>query len=249
MKFLIMVEVAFSQPNVRQKDIAKKLGLTNQAISEYFHELCEEGWVAAIGRSKYKLTKEGVDWLLRAYRGLMEYTTEVKKAITGISVCAAIADRKVEEGQMVGLVMKEGLLYATSPRDASATGTAVNPAGRGEDVGITSIEGVIDFERGKIFLIQVPTVEKGGSRKVDPARLKSLVKGQKTVGAVGIEAYVSLVKAGKKPDYFYGVIEAAVEAANSGLDFCIVASEDYYPLLVARFREASLEYEIQDLSS
>ena len=38
-KFQILVEIAENQPNVQQKDIARKLELTNQAISEYFQEL------------------------------------------------------------------------------------------------------------------------------------------------------------------------------------------------------------------
>lgn len=244
MKFQIMVEIASSQPNVQQKDIAKKLGLTNQAISEYFQELYEQGWITSPGRSKYKLTNEGVNWLLQAYRGLMEYTSEVGRAITSLTVCAAIADRNMEKGKRVGLVMRNGLLYATSAMRSTATGTVFNSAGKGEDVGITSIEGLIDLERGKVFLVLVPTVEKGGSRKVDYSLLKELLRGKKVVGSLGLEAYVTLKKAGRKPQYLYGVAEAAIEAANSGLDFCIVASADYYPSLITRLHEAGLRYEI-----
>jgi putative transcriptional regulator len=248
MKFQIMVEIASRQPDVQQKDVAEKLGLTNQAISEYFQELVKTGWIVSAGRSKYRLTKEGVNWLLQAYLGLMEYASEVGKALTGITVCAAIADRKIKEGQKVGLIMRDGLLYATSPENSESTGTAVQSADRGEDVGITSIEGLIEFERGKLRLILIPTAENGGSRGADLNELQRLVVKEKIVGSLGLEAYACLKKVGRRPDYLYGVIEAAVEAANSGLDFCIVFSEDYYPFILSRLHEAELEYEVYNLS-
>lgn len=42
-KFQILIEVAAHQPNVRQKEIAEKIGVTPQAVSEYIKELVAEG--------------------------------------------------------------------------------------------------------------------------------------------------------------------------------------------------------------
>ena len=38
-RFQILVEIAAHQPNLRQKEVASKLGVTPQAISEYIKEL------------------------------------------------------------------------------------------------------------------------------------------------------------------------------------------------------------------
>lgn len=244
MRFQIMVEVAINQPNIQQKDIAKKLGLTNQAISEYFQELITEGFIVSLGRSKYKLTNEGVNWLLQAYRGLIDYTSLVGKAVTNVTVCAAIADGNLKAGQKVGLIMKDGMLYATSAGSSAASGIAYNSATKGEDVGITSIDGLIELKKGKVILVMVPTVEKNGSRNVDYPLLQKLLRGKTLVGSLGLEAYATLRKAKRKPDYLYGVVDAAIEAANSGIDFCMVVSEDYYPQLISRLHEAGLEYEV-----
>jgi putative transcriptional regulator len=56
-KFQIMMEIAAHQPNIHQKDIAQRLGITSQAVSEYMKELIKDGWLSFQGRSQYKVTR------------------------------------------------------------------------------------------------------------------------------------------------------------------------------------------------
>ncbi len=42
-KFQVLIEIAAHQPNVRQKEIAAKIGITPQAVSEYIKELVNDG--------------------------------------------------------------------------------------------------------------------------------------------------------------------------------------------------------------
>jgi len=65
-KFQILVEIAAGQPDIQQKDIARRLNVTPQWVSEYIVRLVEDGWVISEGRSKYRVTNEGVNWLLKA---------------------------------------------------------------------------------------------------------------------------------------------------------------------------------------
>jgi putative transcriptional regulator len=51
-RFQILVEIAGNQPNVPQKDIAKKLGVSSQAVSDYIGQLIEEDYVSSSGRYK-----------------------------------------------------------------------------------------------------------------------------------------------------------------------------------------------------
>jgi putative transcriptional regulator len=94
---------------------------------------------------------------------------------------------------------------------------------------------------------KVPNVHDGGSRSTDLARLKREVKEARLVGAMGTEALVALMQISVKPDYVYGVREAAIEAAYCGLSFLVVCTEDKVSILVQRLEEENLDYQIIDL--
>ena len=85
-KFQILVEVAAGQPDIQQKDIARRLNITPQWVSEYIVRLVEDGWIISEGRSKYRITKEGVDWLLKALREMRSYFTIVEEVALGILI-------------------------------------------------------------------------------------------------------------------------------------------------------------------
>ena len=63
-RFQILVEIAERQPAVRQLEIAEKIGMTPQAVSEYIRDLVDEGMVAVSGRSNYAVTKTGMAWVM-----------------------------------------------------------------------------------------------------------------------------------------------------------------------------------------
>lgn len=44
-KFQIIVEIAASGPNIHQRSIAAKLGITPQAVSDHIRKLVDEGTV------------------------------------------------------------------------------------------------------------------------------------------------------------------------------------------------------------
>ncbi|MFP3898466.1 MAG: MarR family transcriptional regulator [Dehalococcoidia bacterium] len=247
-KFQIMLEIAANQPNVQQKDIAPRLGITSQAVSEYVRELIKDGWLSSQGRSRYRVTREGVDWILQMSRQLHSYAWFVSKVVADISTSTAIADSDLSIGQQVSLYMRDGLFFASGTvTDQGATGMTTTEARKGQDVGIRSIEGVIRLEPADLTVGKVPNVQDGGSRSTDLARLKREVGKARLLGAMGAEALIALTKIGVKPDYFYGVREAAIEAVYCGLPFLVACSEDKVPLLVQRFQEENLHYVVVDL--
>lgn len=247
-KFQIMVEVAAQQPNIQQKDIASKLGITPQAVSEYIRELVKDGWVNAKGRSRYAVTKEGVDWILQMSRQLHSYAWFVSKVVTDISTTAAIADSDLSIGQPVSLYMKDGMLFASSLiRGKGAKGLTVTEAQKGQDVGVRNIEGIMKLAPAKVTVVKVPNVQDGGSQSTDLARLKKQTETATLIAALGIEAVVALKQIGVKPDYVHGVREAVIEAAYCGLPSLVVCSEDRIPLLVQRLEEENLDYQVVEL--
>ena len=243
----ILVAIADSGPGIQQQGIAKKLAITPQAVSDYVAQLIKEGLLTADGRSRYKVTSEGVNWIVRMLRELRNYTSYVEKVITNISVCTAIAECELSQGESVGLKMKGGLLYATSKGADGAKGVTTSDARPGEDVGVTNIEGIVRFKLGMVSILSVPGVSKGGSRNVDLTRLRQEVKGRPFVGALGIEALVTL-KQLKVDFHKYGVREAAIEAAHCGLRPVVACSEDEISGLIRRLEEANIGYRIADMA-
>jgi putative transcriptional regulator len=247
-KFQIMVEIAAHQPNIQQKDIALRLDITSQAVSEYIRELIRDGWLSSGGRSRYKVTKEGVDWILQMSRQLHSYAWFVSKAVSDISTTTAIADNDLSVGQPASLYMKDGLLFASAVTGGKgAKGIAVTEAKKGQDVGVGKVEGVIKLEPAKVTIAKVPNVQDGGSGSTDLVGLQKEIKAAKLVGMMGTEALVALTQVDVKPDYVHGVREAAIEAACCGLPFLVVCSEDKISILVQRLEEENLDYRIVDL--
>jgi len=246
-RFQILVEIATSGPGIQQKSIAVKLGITPQAISDYIRQLVDEGLVVSTGRSHYGVSTKGVNWMLKILRELRGYASIVEQAVTNITVCAAIAEVDINQGQAVGLKMKNGLLFATSQISSGARGIAVSSVSQGEDVAVSNIEGLVKLTRGRITILQVPAIQKGGSRQVDLKLLKTHAANNQQVGAIGIEALTSLRRVAVEPRYLYGVTEAAIEAAQCGLPFTIVCTDDAIPELIKKLQEEELNYELIDL--
>ena len=246
-KFQILVEIANRGPSIQQRDIAQKLAVTPQAISDYTRQLVREGLLRAEGRSRYRVSTEGVNWIIKTLRELRSYHADIEQAVTNISVCAAVADTDLTQGQTVGLEMKDGLLFATRKAAGGARGIAANNARAGEDVGVANIEGIVSLDRGKVTILKVPGIQRGGSGMVNRDRLEKELAGRKLTGAIGIEAIVALKKLNTTSSYRYGVAEAAIEAANSGLASLIVCVDDEISGLVQRLEAESIDYELIDL--
>jgi putative transcriptional regulator len=248
-RFQILVEIAAHQPNLRQKEVAERLGVTPQAISEYIKELVADGLVTTDGRMRYSITKEGVEWLLESAAELKRYARVVMEEIVShVSVWTALAETDLEEGERVSLEMHAGLLYADNKGGVEASGVVIGEANKGEDVGVSDLQGLISLDEGRITLCKVPRVQMGGSRKVDLDLLKRELAGKKMVGCLGIEALVALRKVGQEPDVFFGAKEFAVEAAYHGVSSLVVSVDEQIPGLLTRLESEGLKYELIDLA-
>ncbi len=135
----ILVEIAEHQPAVRQQEIAGKLGVTPQAVSEYIRELVDDGMVAAHGRGRYDVTRSGIEWVLNHAEALESYARHIRRdIIQQVSTWTAIAAQDLKEGDEVGVYMKDGWLYASRGTQA-AMGIVVIDARKGDDVGVTRL--------------------------------------------------------------------------------------------------------------
>jgi putative transcriptional regulator len=248
-KFQVLIEIAAHQPNVRQKEIAEKIGITPQAVSEYIKELVNDGLIVTEGRVRYRITKEGVEWVLDNAADMKQYARFVMEDIINhISTWTAIAKENVEKDQQVYLKMEKGLLYVSSIEKTGASGTVISDADVGEDVGVTSLKGLIDLENAIITICKVPRIERGGSRKVDLERLKALAVSKPYIAAIGVEALIALRKIGITPNVMFGTNESVIEAAYHGLSSLVVSVDEQVPSLLNRLETDNLEYELVDLT-
>jgi putative transcriptional regulator len=243
----ILVEIAEHQPAIRQQEIAEKLGVTPQAISEYIRELTDEGMVSASGRGNYEVTKAGIEWVLENAEALESYARHIRRdIIQQVSVWTAIAAEDLKAGEEVGVSMKEGFLYAgRSPH--AATGSVVADARKDQDVGVAHLNGIIEHHEGTIHVCKVPRIQHGGSRKVKKDELRSITESAGMVGAVGLEAWVALKSTGKTPDMFFGAREGVIEAAFHGIDCAIVIVDEEFTDFLKRLEGVELAYVIHDL--
>lgn len=226
-KFQILLEVMRNQPHVKQKDIGDKLGITIQAVSKYFKKLNKEGLLeAGSERADYRLTPKALAKLHDDLSGLESYVTSVKHEIKIERVWPAIASKPVKAGSDVGLMIKEGVMYTVDVDNpaAEAKGTALADANTGEDLGLQNLQGKVKLKLGRILIVKLPSIRKGGSRAVDLAKVRLFYDEFKPdrVGVMGAVGRAVLNKLGLKADIEFGISRAAAIAASRGLNVFVL---------------------------
>jgi putative transcriptional regulator len=226
-KFQILLEVMRNQPHVRQKDISDALGITIQAVSKYFKKLAREGLLeAGSERADYRLTPKATVKLREDLRSLENYVADVKHVVKIERAWPAIATQPVKAGQDVGLIMKEGVIYTVSPDNPAteAKGTALTDAQPGEDLGLKDLRGKVKVKQGKILIVKLPSIRKGGSKAVDLAKVKTFYDEFKPdrVGVMGAVGRAVLNKLRLKADIEFGISRSAAIAASRGLNVFVL---------------------------
>jgi putative transcriptional regulator len=221
-KFQILFEIMRNQPHIKQKDIGKKLDLTTQAISKYFKKLTKDGLIeAGSERADYRLTAKGVAMLRKDMSNLESYVKTIKNELKVEHAWTALATQPVKSGEQVGLIAKDGIYYTVPlySHASEAVGTALFDANPGEDLGLKNLSGMVKKTEGKILIIKLPSIRKGGSRSVDMVKIKTLVEEFKPerIGVMGAVARAVVNKVGLKVDFEFGISHSAAVAASRGI--------------------------------
>ncbi|MCS7122298.1 MAG: winged helix-turn-helix transcriptional regulator [Archaeoglobaceae archaeon] len=243
-KFLILTEL-IKNPECNQRDIAKKLELTPQAISEYFKELVSEELVKIVHKGYYEVTKKGEEWVGKALFDIHVFTEELLKKIYSKTI-VAIAKGEIKNGDEVRYWVEDGFIFASKEK---GNGIALTSAKDGEDVLIKPIEIFIPPEKGEIIIVKVPNVAEGGSRRVDLSKLSELVKSKSRsiVVAIGVEALITCRKIRVEP-IFFGSKLVTVEAAHHGSGVIVVCTDKLVEDLVRTLIDEGLKFEVVEFN-
>jgi putative transcriptional regulator len=245
----VLVEIADRQPAVSQGEIADAVGVTSQAVSEYIRDLVDDGFVEKEGRSRYRVTKEGVDWLFREIKAIRRFTDRVTEdVLQSVQEDAALATARIEPNETVTLSLRDGLLHAAPGDQGPATGTATTAAEAGSDVSVTGFEGVIEMSPGAVTIHQVPRARNGGSRAIDVTALRRAVEEAGLVVAAGVEAVAALRRVDESPAVSAAAGTVAAEAATRGRDVAVVASADRVGRVTDTLHDSDVTYELVDVT-
>jgi len=203
-------------------------------VSDNLQGLVEEGYVNKYGRGRYEIIKECVDWLISQTDGIRDYVKHVSKDVIG------------QDGETVSLTMDDGVLRARVGDAGGATAVEVTDADAGRDVGITNLEGVVDYELGMVTIVSIPRVQQGGSAVLDPVRLSERAETHDLLAVAGTEALAVATAAGHDADIRSGSVAAVLEAGSKGLDVFLCAAADTLSAHTDRLRQQNVGYEVVD---
>ena len=239
-RLLILAELITNR-NINQREIANRLNLTPQAISEYFKELTSEGLVRVIQKGFYEITEKGIDWLVKNLFDLHLFSEDLLKRIYSYSL-VAIAVGNVRKGDEVRYWFDRGLVYCT--KDGNPNSIALTSAKDGEEVLIKPKEEFKPPEKGKVTVFKVPDVCEGGSRAVDLESLKGFIANADVIVALGVEALISCRKIGVEP-VFFGAKEVCVESAHHGCNVVVVCTESLIDDMLRRLIDEDIPFEVK----
>ncbi|MDR2622953.1 MAG: MarR family transcriptional regulator [Methanobrevibacter sp.] len=257
-KLQILYEVSKKEiPYLRQKDIANRLGITIQAISENIKILIERGYITTTdGKSPYHITLEGIDKITKEAVELRKYSDEVLKNMDYYkSTWPAIAAENLKKGEKVGIFMKDGILRAAK-KEKSANAVILTAGMKNEDVALTDIHGIIDIERGDVVVITIPTIQEGGSKVADLDLIKSTYDSGlrewgidekfNRVGVLGTVAYGLCLKLAIPIDIEFAVTKSTIEAAKKGLNVLILAVGKMTKNVLEKLEDNEINYHLLD---
>ena len=227
--FQILGEISKQEPNLKQKDLAERLGITIQAVSENIKTLTELGYITSKdGRAPYKITQKGINKVKKDAITLRKYSDSVLETMTYYkSTWPAIAKEDLKEGDEVGLYMEDGRLYASINAQTNAYADVILDTKKGFDVALTNLKGTIEIKESKILIITLPPIKQGGS-------------------SIGTTSHVIANNLGIPIDIEFGVSEAAQSAIRKGLNVLILSIGDMSKNISKDLEDANIPYQVVD---
>lgn len=242
-RLLFLHEVTANR-HTRLRTIAERLEMTIQGTSEYARRLQADG-LLTVSEGEYRATKKGVAVLLDGIRELRGFVDRAGRSLAFVEVTAALAGSSLRKGDRVGLFMEGGVLVAHPGRSSPSTGVADRDSARGEDVPVRDLEGIVALRPGRIVLARVPPIREGGSRALLPERTRRVLAHAKSsvVAGLDVTGLAAARRLGLHPRIEFGVLAAALDAAQRGLNVLLFVPEERAAEAVSAIEGANAKLE------
>ncbi|MDH4122548.1 MAG: winged helix-turn-helix transcriptional regulator [Thermoplasmata archaeon] len=224
-ELLILAEFVLD-PNVRRKDLAKRLDVTEQAVAQYIADL-EKDQLVSISDGTLKSTKKGMQLMQERFSRLNDEIEEILRQMRVIDTCLALADARIKKGDKVGLVMREGRLYAIPGAKTDSRGISRNEAKTGEEVSVGSLSGIVQLKLGQLLALRVPEEDSGGSRNLNARRARKAIQDFKydDIAVGDLIGETSAKKLGIEPTIFHASVQASLNALSKGLNVIFIGTK------------------------
>ena len=252
--FQILSEISKQDPHLKQKDLANKLGITIQAVSENIKTLIELGYISSKdGRSPYKITQKGIEKVKKDAISLRKYSDSVLETMNHYkTIWPAIAKEDLKKDDLVGLFMENGVLYAHK-KEENATGIVLEDTSANLDVALANLTGIIDVSVGEVTIINVPTIKDGGSRACDLDLIKKVYEKGTNSGekfnksaSAGTVSRAIINKLDLPLDIEYAAPNATANAARKGLNVLAICVGDMSKSFTRELESEKIKYNIID---
>lgn len=252
--FQILSEISKQDPHLKQKDLANKLGITIQAVSENIKTLIELGYISSKdGRSPYKITQKGIEKVKKDAISLRKYSDAVLETMNHYkTIWPAIANEDLKKDDLVGLYMDNGVLYAHK-KEENATGIVLEDTEANMDVALSNLTGTIDVHTGEVTIINVPTIKDGGSKASDLELIKNVYEkgtnsGEKfdKIASAGTVSRAIINKLDFTLDIEYAAPNATANAARKGLNVLAICVGDMSKAFTRELESEKIKYNIID---
>jgi putative transcriptional regulator len=217
-ELLILAEY-LRNPSVKRKEIAERLGVTEQAVSQYISDLEKES-LLTVSKGRTKPSRKGIQLLQERFFQLNEEIKGILRQIQVIDTCVAVAAAPIKDRERVGLIMRRGRLEAVPKTESASMGVARSDAKKGEEVLVGSLEGVVELELGGLLVLQLPSETSGGSRNIDSALALKAMKGlnAEEVAVGDVIGEVVADHLGIRPTLVHAPVQATMNALSKGVD-------------------------------
>jgi len=146
--------------------------------------------------------------------------------------------------------MDKGVLYATT-HETTAHAEVINDTGKGEDVSLTKLGGIIELEPGQVIIIKLPTINQGGSRVTDLDKIEEIYQAKKnSIDRVGIMGTISRAVSNKLDipfDFEFATPEATLAAAERGLNVMVFAVGKMTRSIAQKLDDEDIKYILEDV--
>ncbi|MGB0653614.1 MAG: MarR family transcriptional regulator [Thermoplasmatota archaeon] len=225
---LLALALLQRHPGTTLSDVARRLGITVQAVSTHARALAADGLLTPLDGA-YQVTPKGLQALQDGLEALREVVHGLTEGVSRVESVSAIAKEHLTAGTRVGLFMEDGDLVARAdPRGLAASqGHAQTDCTAGQEVVVRGLAGIVDLEPGRITLVSLPAPAEGGVARVHRARLAEALASRPAdrVAAVGTGAQALASERGRV-DLAFAADHAAFNAAERGLDVHLFVTRD-----------------------